>query len=188
MSRKIVMWVAFATVVGACFARQANAQEETYTAVLQTQGAPGGGGTQIQFNFHITKWSTQDEIKQLGAVLKEKGQRFLLDEMNKLDSGRIYKRGQTGNPIAIAEKWQNGDDTVITMISARRMSMFETNAKGTSTKYPFAFLQVTLNSKGEGTGKLVEAAGIKYDNEKDTYRLDPYGQGARLVSNVKPLK
>jgi hypothetical protein len=187
MSRTMISWVAFASLIAGCYSLQTKAQEETYTGVLQTQGT-GAGGTQIRFNFVITKWSTQDEIKQLGGILKDKGQTVLLDEMNKLNAGRIYKRGETGNEIAVAEKWQNGDDTVITMISARRMSLFETNAKGISTKYPFAFLQVTLNSKGEGSGKLVEAAAITYDKEKDTYRLDPYGQGARLVSNVKPVK
>jgi len=188
MYGKMMMWAVFAALVGGCFAQQVKAQEETYTGVLQTKGTPGGGATQTQFNFTITKWATQDEIKQLGAILKEKGQRFLLDEMNKLDAGRVYKRGETGNPIALAEKWQNGDNTVITVISARRMSLYETNAKGISTKYPFAFLQVTLNSQGEGSGKLVEAAAIKYDKEKDSFRLDPYGQGARVVSNVKAVK
>ena len=120
--------------------------------------------------------------------MKEKGQKALLEEMNKLDAGRINKKGETGNEIALAEKFQNGDDTVITLISARRMSMFETNMKGVSTKYPFAFLQVTVNSKGEGSGKLVEAAAIKYEKEKDSFKLDPYGQGARVVSNVKQVK
>ena len=188
MSRKMTMWVALASLVAGCFTQVSKAQEEAYTAVLQTKGDLGGGDPQIVFNFHITKWATQDEIKQLGAILKEKGQRSLFDEMNKRDAGRIYKRGETGNEIALAEKWQNGNDTVITMISARRMSMFETNAKGVSTQYPFAFLQVTLNSQGEGSGKLVQAAAIKYDKEKDSFRLDPYGQGASVVSNVKPVK
>ena len=183
-----MMWVALASLVAGCFTQPSKAQEEAYTAVLQTSGAPGGGGTQIQFNFSITKWATQDEVKQLGAILKEKGQQVLLDEMNKLDAGRIYKRGETGNEIALAEKWQNGDQTVITLISARRMSMFETKARGVSTKYPFAFLQVTVDAKGEGSGKLVEAAAIKYDKEKDSFRLDPYGQGARAVNNVKRVK
>ena len=189
MSRKMMMLVAFASLVAGCFTLPTKAQEAAYTATLQNKGNPGEGGSQIQFTFRITKWSTQDEIKRLGAILKEKGeQRFLLDEMKKLDAGRINKTGDTGNQIAIAEKWQNGDETVITLISARRMTMFETNSRATSTKYPFAFLQVTVNSNGEGSGKLVEAATVRYDKEKETYRLDPYGQGARRVENVKPMK
>jgi hypothetical protein len=68
------------------------------------------------------------------------------------------------------------------------MSMFETKSRGVSTKYPFGFLQVRVNANGEGSGKMVAAAAIKYDQEKGTYRLDPYGNGVSPVTNVRPLK
>jgi len=188
MSRKLMMWAALATLTAGFFIQQASAQEEAYTAMLQTKGTPGAGGSQVQFTVRITKWVTQDEIKQLGVLLKEKGQNALLNELKGRDAGRINKTGDTGNQIAIAEKWKNGDQTMITMISARRMTMFETKSRSQSTKYPFAFLQFTLNADGEGTGKLVESAAVKPDKEKETYKLDPFGQGARLVTNVKPVK
>lgn len=186
MSKKLLVFAAAALLVTAGFSQGAKAQEEAYTAMVTTNRDTGA--KQIQFNFRITKWATQDQIKELGAVLKDKGQDALLEELKKLDSGRINEKGDTGNQIAIAEKWQDGDDTVITMISARRMTMFETKGRGTSTKYPFGFLQVKVNGKGEGSGKLVAAAAIKYDQEKGTYRLDPFGNGASPVANVRPLK
>ena len=184
MSKKMLLIFVAATSIG--LSQMAKAQEEAYTAMVTTNRDTGA--KQIQFNFRITKWATQDEIKQLGAVLKDKGQDALLEEMKKLDSGRINEKGETGNQIAIAEKWQDGNDAVITMIAARRMTMFETKNRGASTKYPFGFLQVKVNANGEGTGKLVAAAAIKYDQKKGTYRLDPYGNGASPVTNVKPLK
>ena len=186
MSRKTLVSVATVCLVFAGLSQLAKAQEEAYTAMVTTNRDTGA--KQIQFDFRITKWATQDEIKQLGAVLKDKGQDALLDELKKMDSGRINPKGETGNQIAIAEKWQDGSDTVITLISARRMTMYETKSRGVSTKYPFGFLQVKVNASGEGTGKLVAAAAIKYDQEKGTYRLDPYGNGASPVTNVKPLK
>jgi methionyl-tRNA formyltransferase len=186
MSKKLLIFVAGACLVCAGLGRTAKAQEEAYTAMGTTSSDTGG--KQVQFNFTITKWATQDEIKQLGAILKDKGQDALLEELKKMDSGRINQKGDTGNQIAIAEKWQDGSDTVITLIAARRMSMFETKSRGVSTKYPFGFLQVKVNDKGEGSGKLVAAAKIKYDKEKETYRLDPFGNGATPVTNVRPLK
>jgi hypothetical protein len=185
MSRKTLMFVAFACVCSASFVAQAKAQD-AYAAIAQT--TTSAGSKQVQFNFTITKWSTQDDIKQLGAILKEKGQDALLDELKKLDAGRIRTLEDTGNPIAVAEKWQNGDETVITLIAARQMKLFETKYRGrtNSTDYPFGFLQVKLNGKGEGGGKLVAAAKIKYDKEKDSVRLDPYGNGATPVINVRP--
>jgi hypothetical protein len=165
---------------------QAKAQEDSYTAIAQAHG--GMGAQQVQFNFKITSWASQDDIKRLGGILKEKGQAALVEELKKLDAGRINKVGVTGNQIAVAEKWQDGDKTVITMISARRMSLYEESTRGVSTKYPLAFLQVTVDSKGEGSGKLVSAARVTYDKNGDTFRLEPHGQGATAVTEVKPLK
>ena len=188
MSRKIVALIAFAGLCSAGFSLMAKAQEEAYAAVAQTSS--GTGGKQVQFNFTITKWSTQDEIQQLGAILKDKGQDALLDALKKLDAGRIRTLNDTGSPIALAEKWQNGDETVITLIIARQMTLFESKYRGrtTSTDYPFGFLQVKVNAKGEGSGKAVTAAKIKYDKEKDSVRLDPFGNGATPIINVRPNK
>ena len=186
MSKTVLIVLASACLVSAGLSQMAKAQEEAYTAMATTNRDTGA--KQIQFDFRITKWATQDQIKELGAVLKDKGQDALLEEMKKLDSGRINEKGDTGNQIAIAEKWQDGNDTVITMIAARRMTMFETKSRGVSTKYPFGFLQVRVNANGEGSGEMVAAAAIKYDQEKGTYRLDPYGNGTTPVTNVRPLK
>jgi hypothetical protein len=186
MSRKILTFTAVLCLAWSALGHDAKAQNDAYTATAQT--ATSTGSQQVQFNFTVTNWSTQDDIKRLGAILKEKGQDGLLAELQKLDAGRINRVGDTGNQIAVAEKWQNGDKTVITMITARRMSMFEQSQRGVSKGYPFAFLQVTVNSNGEGDGKMVAAARIKYDKQADTFRLDPHGQGATPISNVKPLK
>ena len=186
MSKRLFIFVTAACLVSAGLGQMARAQEEAYTAMATTSSDTGS--KQVQFDFRITKWATQDEIKQLGAVLKDKGQDALLEELKKMDSGRINQKGETGNQIAIAEKWSDGSDTVITMIAARRMSMFETKSRNKSTDYPFGFLQVKVNANGEGIGKLVAAAKIKYDKDKETYRLDPFGNGATPVANVRPLK
>jgi hypothetical protein len=186
MSRKMLTFTAVLCLAWSAMGHDAKAQNDAYTAIAQT--AASTGSQQVQFNFTITSWATQDDIKRLGAILKEKGQDALLEELQKLDAGRINKVGDTGNQIAVAEKWQNGDKTVITMISARRMSMFESGARGVSKGYPLAFLQVTVDAKGEGSGKLVSAAKVKYDKKADSFRLEPYGQGATPISNVRPLK
>jgi hypothetical protein len=184
MSR-IVKTVVAVCVVFMALGQNAKAQPESYSGILATSNA---SAKQIRFTFTITKWATQDEIKALGKVLKEQGQDALVTELKKLDSGRINQVGETGNQIAVAEKSTSGDNTVITMITARRMSATEMARKATNTNYPFAFLQVTVNAKGEGTGKMVTAAKIKYDEAKGHAVLDPYGSGAAPVTNVQPLK
>ncbi len=186
MSMKMLTFTAVLCLAWSAIGHEAKAQNEAYTAIAQS--ASSTGAQQVQFNFTITSWASQDDIKRLGGILKEKGQDALLAELQKLDAGRINRVGDTGNQIAVAEKWQDGDKTVITMISARRMSGFEMQQRGVSKGYPLAFLQVTLDSKGEGSGKMVAAAKVTYDKKGDTFRLEPHGQGATPVSSVKPLK
>jgi len=186
MKARTLTFLAAVVILCAGYARPANAQNDSYTAMATTPGSPSGG--QITFNFSITKWSTQDDIQRLGGILKDKGQSALLEELKNMDSGRIAKKGDTGNQIAIAEKWQDGTDTVITMITARRMSMWEQKSRAVSTKYPLSFLQVRLNANGEGKGTLVTSAAVKYDKKAGTYRLDPYGNGVTPVTNVKPAR
>ena len=184
MSR-IAMTIAAVCLVSLGFSQNATAQNESYTAMLATSNAQA---KQVPFNFTITKWATEDEIKQLGKVLKEQGQDALVVELKKLDAGRFNQVGQTGNQIAVAEKSTSGSDTIITLISARNMSVLELQRKATHTNYPFGFLQVTVNDKGEGTGRMVTAAKIKYDESKGHAVLDPYGNGSTPVTNVRPLK
>jgi hypothetical protein len=186
MSRKIGIVIAFACLCLLASPRHATAQDEAYTASARVSKDTGG---LVQFNFTITKWATQEEIKRLGATLKDQGQDALLAELKKLDAGRIRRPNDTGIAIAVAEKSQHEGKTIITLIAARQMSVSEANrGRSTSTNYPFGFLQVQLNDKGEGSGKMVTAAKIKYDKEGDTFRLDPFGNGATPVNNVRPLK
>ena len=182
---RIVTSIAAACLLSIVFCQYAKAEDESYSAILATSNA---GAKQIRFTFTITKWSTQDEIRELGQVLKDHGQDALYAELKKLDSGRINQIGEVGNQIAIAEKSTSGNNTVITLITARRMTVAEQARGATHTDYPFAFLQVFLNDKGEGTGKAVTAAKIKFDEQKGHAVLDPYGSGASPVTNVRPLK
>jgi methionyl-tRNA formyltransferase len=182
---KFAMTAVAVCVVSTALCQNARAQEESYSAILATSNAQA---QQIRFNFTVTKWATQDEIKQLGQVLKDQGQDALLAELRKLDAGRINKVGDTGNQIAVAEKSTAGDKNVITVITARKIDVANQLARTTNRNYPFAFLQVMVDDKGEGTGKMVTAAKIKYDNSKGHAVLDPYGNGAVTVTNVKPLK
>jgi len=61
MSRFAVTMAAVC-LVALALCQNANAQEESYSAILAASNA---GAKQIRFTFSITKWATQDEIKAL---------------------------------------------------------------------------------------------------------------------------
>ena len=57
---------------------------------------------------------------------------------------------------------------------------------GRTTDYPFGFLQVKLNDKGEGSGEIMAAAKIRFDNKKGHYEIESYGNQYIKAVNVRP--
>ena len=125
-------------------------------------------------------------MKELAAILKDKGEDALVDALKKLDAGRINQLGDTGNQIAIAEKANPAKITVITIITARKISTVELKRKAAHADYPLGYLSVTLKENGEGTGKMMTAAKVKFDKKKGHFKLEPYGNGYSKVTNVAP--
>ena len=96
--------------------------------------------------------------------------------------------GSTGNQSAVARKRQQGSDTILTIVTARIMPFTELYNNGRSTDYPFGYLQVTLNDKGEGIGKIIVAAKIKFNKKKGQYEIESYGNQYIKAVNIKPWK
>jgi hypothetical protein len=93
-----------------------------------------------------------------------------------------------GNQIAVARKRQVGSETVITIVTARIMPFIELYQSGRTRDYPFGFVQVRLNEKGEGTGQILVAAKIRFDKKKGHYEIESYGNQYIKVVNVRPMK
>jgi hypothetical protein len=160
---------------------------EAYSAVAIGTGGSVGGKTR-SFDFRIAKYTSDEELQDLAQLLKDKGQDALRREMEKLDVGRINPVGSTGNQIAVARKRQQGDMTIITIVTARIMPFAELYNNGRSTDYPFGFLQVQLNDKGEGTGQIMTAAKIRFNKKSGKYEIESYGNQYIKATNVRPLK
>ena len=168
-------------------AAQEKASPEAYSGVAMGTGGSVGGKS-IQFDFRINQYTTDEEVQKFAELVKEKGTDALRRALEKEDKGRISPVGSTGNQIAVARKRQHGTDTVITLVTARTMPFVELYNSGRSTDYPFGFLQVTLNAKGEGTGQIMAAAKIRFDKKKGKYEIESYGNQYIKASNVRPWK
>ena len=160
---------------------------EAYSGVAMGTGGSVGGKT-IQFDFRITQYTTDEEVQKFAQLVKEKGTDALRRALEKEDKGRIGAVGSTGNQIAVARKRQQGDDTIITIVTARTMPFVELYNNGRTTDYPFGFLQVTLNAKGEGTGQIMAAAKIRFDKKKEKYEIESFGNQYIKATNVRPWK
>jgi hypothetical protein len=182
----IVVLVSFFIV---CFAPAASTQEDQesnhYSGVAMGTGGSVGGKT-LQFDFRITQFTTDADVQQFAQLVKEKGTDALRRALEKEDKGRFNIVGSTGTPVAVARKRQQGPNTIITIVTARTMSFAELYNNGRSTSYPFGFLQVTLNDKGEGTGQIMAAAKIRFDKKKGEYQIESYGNQYVKATNIRP--
>ena len=160
-------------------------ESESYTGVAMGSGGRVGGSS-LPFDFRINYYSTDEDVQRLATLLKEKGQDDLRRALEKLDAGRINPVGSVGNTIAIARKRQQGKETIITIVTARYMSFGELTRSSRSIDYPFGFLRVTLNEKGEGTGKIIGAAKLRFDKKKGHYEIESYGNQYVRATNVRP--
>jgi hypothetical protein len=162
-------------------------QPEAYTGVaLGTGGA--ASGKSIQFDFKITAYTTDDELNNFASLLKEQGTDALRRALEKENKGRLNPVGTVGIDIAVARKRQQGADTIITIVTARNMSLRELYNNGRSVSYPFGYLQVKLNDKGEGAGQFMAAAKIRFDKKSGKYEIESYGNQYIKAVNVRPSK
>jgi hypothetical protein len=160
---------------------------EAYSGVAMGTGGSLGAKT-IQFDFRITQYTTDEDVQKFAALVKDKGTDALRRALEKEDKGRINAVGSTGNQIAVARKRQQGPDTIITIVTARTMPFIELYRGGRTTDYPFGYLQVKLDAKGQGTGQIMAAAKIRFDKKKETYEIESYGNQYVRATNVRPSK
>jgi len=160
---------------------------EAYSGVAIGTGGTVGGRT-LPFDIRITRYNTDAEVQKFAELLKASGPDALRRALEKEDVGRLSPTGSVGNQIAVARKRQVGQDTVITIVTARIMPFVELYRGGRSTDYPFGYLQLKWNGKDPGTGSVMAAAKIRFNKKKEQYEIESYGNQYIKVANVRQLK
>jgi len=183
----LLLVLGITSLLPASFGQEEKQKPEAYSAVAMGTGGSVGGKS-MQFDFRITKYTSDEEVNSYVEILKEQGQDALRRALEKQDVGRINPTGRTGNQIAVARKRQEGSDTVSTMVTARNMPFIELYQGGRTTDYPFGFLQVKLPQNGPGTGQIMAAAKIRFNKKEGRYEIESYGNQYIKAVNVRPWK
>jgi len=179
----LILGVAFSISLLLC--QEGQMKQEAYTGTAIGTGGPASARS-TGFNLRVNRYTSDEEVDQLAALLKEKGPDALRRAMEKLDVGRINPTGSVGNQVAVAHKRQDGSDTIITVVTARIMPFAELYHGGRTKDYPFGFLQLKLNDKGEGSGQIMVAAKIRFDKKKGHYEIESYGNQYIKAVNIRP--
>jgi hypothetical protein len=186
-SRITVVLMATGLLLSAAFGQ--NKTEENYSALWQVVGG-SAGGKNMSLNIRIDKYNTDEEVKNFATLLAEGGPDKLRRALEKEDVGRIAPVGSTGIALAVARKLQNGNKTIIRLVTARDPSFLELRYNGRSMDYPYTILQLELDENGKGAGTAIAAAKIRFNKKKNTYEIESFQQGTAYnkLLNVYRMK
>jgi hypothetical protein len=111
----------------------------------------------------IERWSTPEEIRNFQAALKEGGPDALLRAMQKtkVRVGFIRSAGSLGYPLAFAHQIPlPGGGRRVLIATDRPISFLESVRRPRTIDYPFMIVDIRMDEKGDGEGKLLPLAKI----------------------------
>jgi hypothetical protein len=136
----------------------------------------------------ITRWSSEDETARLLSTLKRDGAEALLDAVRDAKSvGTIRTPGNLAYDLRYASQEMLGDGIRrIVLITDRPISMWEAVNRPRSIDYPFTLIELRLNERLEGEGKLNLATRIDVSRTGRTVQLENYDSQPIHLNEVRP--
>ena len=188
--------VALAVVAGFLLAGPAQAQDKKeekpkpyrFTAFAVNMGS---GPKAFTVDIVLERLSTDEEREGLIAAFVEGGQDKLLPALQKIRPrvGFIRTPNSIGYDLQYAWRFLNSDGTSRLVIATdRRINFWEARNQPRTIDYPFTIIEMRLDTKGEGEGRL--AAGTKISKSRDgkTIELENYGISPVALNNIKLQK
>ena len=164
-------------------AQEPQATEEFTAWVDDMGGAIKSGTVQIT----IERLSTPEQRAQLIAAFQKGGQDELLKELTKMPKVGYIRIPQTlAYDLHYAYEWpaQDGGRTIV-IATNRKISAWEARNQPRSMDYPFELIQIKLDAKGEGEGKLSFATKIYVDEDSKSIALENYGTTPVMLKDVR---
>jgi hypothetical protein len=148
--------------------------------------APLRGARSGVIEITIDRWSTQAEQQSLANAVLEKGPEDILRLLQKMPStGRIRTPGRLGYTLRYAHEERFEGGRRIFILTDRPIDVREAIGRPRSIDYPFTFVEMRLDAKGEGEGKMSIAARIVADPDTRTIELENYSTQPVDLRSVK---
>jgi hypothetical protein len=188
--------VALAVVAGFLLAGPAQAQDKKeekpkpyrFTAfAINMNSGPRAGMVDIV----LERLTTDEERDGLIAAFVEGGQNALLKALQKVRPrvGYIRTPNSLGYDLQYAYRFVNSDGTSRVVIGTDRpINFWEASRQPRTIDYPFTIIEMRLDAKGQGEGRM--AAGTKISKSKDgkTIELENYGISPVALNEIKLQK
>ena len=151
---------------------------------------PGAGEN---LTIAVSRWSADADRERLVASLAEKGEAELQNVLTSAPTlGYIWTSETLGYSLGYAYRQllPDGGERII-VATARRLGVWTLGnvwkaAKGPgSPDYPFTVIELRLNRRGVGQGKMSIATKISIDQEAKTIALEDYKTAPVLLKDAK---
>jgi hypothetical protein len=172
--------------------------KETYEAFAVAMGTsnppvmPPGMSTTLQIN--ITRWTTDEERAKLFAILIEKGQKDLVDAIQKQEETgfvRVTGRAASRNPfpserLRYARQLDLGQGKRrIVLATDRYISFYEARNQPRTRDYDMSILVMDVDAKGNGEGQLAMGVQLSVDTEKKTLVVENFGTEPIRLTKIR---
>lgn len=161
---------------------------QRFTALAANLSNIDVGPAAQTIQIEISRWSTDAERDRLLTVLKEKGDRALLSELQKMPKvGYFRTPSSLGYDLRFARQRPFGDGgRQIFIATDRYINYWEIANQSRSLEYPFTLIEMRLNNEGAGEGKLTVATKVTGDG--DELVLENYATQPVMLKGVKQEK
>ena len=133
----------------------------------------------------VERWSTDEERRTLVSAFREKGPEGLREALQKMKRvGRITTPGSIGYDLHYAHQVPLPDGGRRILVGTERPMTFREISRGTeSSEYPFTIVEMRLDAKGEGHGRLSLATRITGD--ADRVEIENYDAAPIRLTRIK---
>ncbi len=166
-------------------------QPDTFTGI--TVNLSPGAGENV--SFHILRWSPEADRNRLAAAFKEKGDAGLQAALEAAPTIGIAWTGESlGYTLRYAHRvaLPDGSERIIIATERRLGAWSRGNPWKAAAKqaapapdYPFTLIELRVNRRGQGEGKMSLAAKVAFEPDAKTFALENYGSVPILIKDVK---
>lgn len=170
---------------------KAEPPKETETFTGTTVNLTPGAGENV--SIHVLRWSTDADRERLAAVFKDKGEAGLPAVFEETPSVGILWTSETlGYSLRFAHRvaLPDGGERIV-IATGRRLgfwsqgNLWKAAGQPAAPDYPFTVVELRLNRRGLGEGKMSLAAKVTFEPDAKTLALENYASGPILIKDVK---
>jgi hypothetical protein len=159
----------------------------------------GDSGSASRIDFMIERWSTDEEVDNLGAALAKNGAKGLLPALQKMPvrAGVVLIPGVHGQGARVrlrrpfnvyfARQIQTAKGLQV-VLGADHYLAFGQPTLDWPADVEFALVDIRLGADGTGIGKVARAGGVAYNKEAKTIEIANYSKVPTQLTEVKSEK